>query len=305
MRMVQGGAVLDLATALLQRARNADPVGGVWEAGDVQWWSRTPRASDEVELPFWLDADGPVAGVLLTEWRSGWQCDVLSVPGIRPAPAELWSQATELLDRHARGLRVEVPLDPTDTELIALVTGAGFVADETDSTGWLDTADRQQVRALPDGFTLVDRALRPDVPHWMRERSGDAVAERLAACSLYDRALDLAVEAPDGAVAGYSLYWADPVTGAGLVEPVRVEEEFWRRGLAGAMLTEGIDRLAARGCDRVKISWGSEAAGALYRSVGFVPVADPTTWYAATWGESQPPLVEPVETTAARAGSQR
>ncbi len=275
MRVARDREAVALATELLQRARNADPVGGVWEAGDVQWWSRTPRASDEVEQPFWLDAEGPVAGVLVTEWKSGWQCDVLSVPAARPPVAELWAQASDLLDRHARGARVAVPVDPSDRALVAVVEAAGCTPDDTDSTGWLDPAQRQQLRPLPDGFTIVDRSRRPDVPHWMRGRSGDAVAERLAACSLYDPALDLAVEAPDGRIAGYVLFWADPVTGTGLVEPVRVEEEFWRRGLAGAMLAEGLDRLAARGVRRVKISWGAEGAGALYRSVGFVPVPEP------------------------------
>ena len=283
-RFAKGRAAVALATELLQRARNADPVGGVWEAGDVQWWSRTPRASDAVELPFWSDADGPVAGVLLTEWQTGWQCDVLSVRGVRPPVDELWVQATELLDAHARGVRVEVSVDPADAALAEVVLAAGFIPDDTDSTGWLDVADRQQVRMLPDGFRLVDRSLRPDVPHWMRGRSGEAVAARLLDCSLYDPTLDLAVEAPDDRIAGYSLYWADPVSGTGLVEPVRVEDEFSRRGLAGATLTAGIDRLAARGVRRVKVSWGSEGAGALYRSVGFVPVADPTVWYATTWG---------------------
>jgi ribosomal protein S18 acetylase RimI-like enzyme len=62
------------------------------------------------------------------------------------------------------------------------------------------------------------------------------------------------------------------------VEPVRVEDEFQRRGLARAMLTAGIDRLVARGARRVKISYETEAAGALYRGVGFRPTST-ATWY--------------------------
>jgi GNAT superfamily N-acetyltransferase len=86
------------------------------------------------------------------------------------------------------------------------------------------------------------------------------------------------VEAIDGRVAGYSLYWFDPVTRVGLVEPVRVEEEYQRRGLARAMLTAGINRLATRGAQRVKIGFGTEAAGALYQGVGFQPTST-ATWY--------------------------
>ena len=35
-----------------------------------------------------------------------------------------------------------------------------------------------------------------------------------------------------GEVAGYALFWFDPVTQVGLVQPMRVEEAYQRRGLA-------------------------------------------------------------------------
>ncbi len=57
-------------------------------------------------------------------------------------------------------------------------------------------------------------------------RNGGRVAELLAECSLYRPELDLAVYAPRGEVAGYGLFWADPETGVGLVEPMRTEDEF-------------------------------------------------------------------------------
>jgi len=81
----------------------------------------------------------------------------------------------------------------------------------------------------------------------MRRRSGEAVDARLRQCSLYVPALDLAVETGDGETAGYALFWFDPVTKVGLVEPMRVEDAYQRRGLARAMLTAGLDRLAKRG----------------------------------------------------------
>ncbi len=112
----------------------------------------------------------------------------------------------------------------------------------------------------------------------MRHRNGDAVEERLGQCPLYDPELDLAVEVVDGRIAGYSLYWLDPVTKVGLVEPVRVEDEYQRRGLGRAMLTAGVDRLAVKGAERVKISYRTEAAAALYQDVGFQPTST-ATWY--------------------------
>ena len=88
-------------------------------------------------------------------------------------------------------------------------------------------------------------------------------------CSLYDPGLDLAFEAADGPVAGYALFWLDPVTEVGLVEPMRVEDAYQRRGLARAMLTAGLDRLAKRGARRLKVGYATEVARRLYVGAGF------------------------------------
>jgi hypothetical protein len=47
-------------------------------------------------------------------------------------------------------------------------------------------------------------------------------------------------------VAGYALFWFDPVTRVGLLEPMRVEDGYQRRGLARMLLTNGLDRPQAR-----------------------------------------------------------
>jgi ribosomal protein S18 acetylase RimI-like enzyme len=273
-----------LATALLQRARRADPQAGCWEAADVQWWWRRPRRSDEVEKLFWLDEDGPVAGVLLTSWTDGvWQCDPIVVPRTSgPEPDVVWGRALELAAEHAAD-GFEVPVSDDDRLLRELAQRAGLTAGDQDHTAWMAAADRPAVPALPESFVLTDRTQRRDAPHPLRHRNGDRVAQRLERCPLYDPALDLAVETADGRVAGYSLYWFDPTTEVGLVEPVRVEEGFQRRGLARAMLCAGIDRLVTSGANRVKISYETDAAGALYRGVGFRWTSN-ATWYRAGLG---------------------
>ncbi len=274
-----GNEALTLATQLLQRARLADRVAGLWEAGDVQWSWRAHRESDDAEKLFWLDEDGPVAGVLLTSWKQAWQCDPIVVPGVStPDPEVVWNRALELVAEHSPH-RFDVPVDDDDPIFTELAGRSGLVAAEQDGTGWMDADDRSAVPAMPDGFVLVDRTQRDGTPHPMRDRNGAKVAERLAECSLYDPSLDLAVETTDGRSAGYSLYWFDPVTRVGLVEPVRIEDEFHRRGLARAMVAAGVDRLASKGAQRMKVSYETEAAKALYRGVGFQPTST-TTWYS-------------------------
>src|SRR6266511_1654936 len=73
---------LALAMQLLQRVRLADPEAGVWEAADLQWWWRTPRLSDAIDQLFWIDDEGPVAGIVLTDWHRAWGCDPIIVPGV-------------------------------------------------------------------------------------------------------------------------------------------------------------------------------------------------------------------------------
>lgn len=264
-----GGLDRLLATStVLQRARRADPTGGMWEAADVQWWWRKPRVTDELALPVWFDDDGPVAAAGLTAWDDDWQVDVHAVPG--PVPEdEVWAAALAAAEAAHPGGALQVLVREADTSLVDLALGDGFTADEPSGTSWMDADQRPPVAAV-DGYAVVDRASRPDPPHPMVGRNGDHVEARLQQCPLYEPALDLAVVAADGAVAGYALFWLDPSTAVGLLEPMRVEDDHQRRGLARALLSDGLDRLARAGARRLKVGFESEAARSLYLGAGFV-----------------------------------
>jgi len=261
---------LTLVTQLLQRARLADAEAGLWEAADLQWWWRTPRSSDMIDQLFWIDDDGPVASVVLTDWGRAWGCDPIVVPGSSTiALPTVLARALEAID--GLGLEgVEVLARDDDFELLDLLAAAGFVADDNQSGSTsMDANDRPDVASLPEGFVLVDRAKGTTGPHPMQRRSGEGVEARLRQCSLYDPALDLAVEALDGQIVGYALFWFDPLTEVGLVEPMRVEDAYQRRGLARAMLTAGLDRLAKRGARCLKVGYATDVARRLYVGAGF------------------------------------
>ena len=260
-----GVAYLELVTELLQRRRVLDPVVGLWEAADLQWWyTRDPHPTDE-DATFWTDGDGgPVGAVVFTRWsatRLG--CDLLgdAVPGAW----EFLRRRSELFSDVA--VEMAVPDEISRRE----ATRAGFteVAEEYE-IAWLDAADRAGAQPFPDGYTLLSRP-EHDGPHPMIGRNGAEVEARLRRCSLYDPALDLAVRGPDGDIAGYALFWADRRTSVGLVEPMRVEDAHAGRGVAGALLRAGLDRLAARGCRRLKVSHtaDNEVARRLYHGAGF------------------------------------
>src|SRR5690606_37420021 len=154
-----------------------------------------------------------------------------------PEPATVWNLALEHVAKHTS--RFEVPVDDDDGTFHDLARHSGLNADHHDTTAWLDANSPPAERELAEGFVIADSSQRLDAPHPMRQRNGAGVAQRLEQCSLYDPALDMAIETAAGRFAGYSLYWFDPITNVGLIEPVRVDDEFQRRGLAGTMLTTG------------------------------------------------------------------
>jgi predicted N-acetyltransferase YhbS len=266
--LMQGVERLNATTTVLQRARLADPLGGMWEASDVQWWWRRPRATDDLALPVWFDDVGPVAAAGLTAWDDNWQVDVFAVPSIVDEE-DVWAATLEAAAEHcSEVLRVLVRED--DVRLVDLAVRSGFeMTDELSGTTWMDADERPPI-AHVDGFTIVDRVTRAEHPHPMIARNGTVVEQRLRQCSLYDPTLDLSVEDADGRAAGYALFWFDHTTTIGLLEPMRVEDEYRRRGLARMLLTNGLDRLARKGARRLKVGFQTEPARKLYVGGGFV-----------------------------------
>ena len=280
--LLTGRERLSAVTALLQRIRLLEPKAGVWEAADVQWWWRRPRASDEFVSPVWFDEAGqPSAAVLLTEWPHAWAVDVIGMPGPTLMLDDLAQHAWTYVERLEGSPVIESIVPAGDLELAARFERRGFVACDESWSGWQRAADRPAVADLPTGYRLVDRAGRGvDVApvHPMVTRNGPDVEARLRQTTLYQPGLDLAVLAPDGSVAGYALFWHDPVTAVGLVEPVRVEDEHAGRGIGYAMISAGLDRLATAGATTLRISWESERAGELYTRLGFADEETFTTY---------------------------
>jgi GNAT superfamily N-acetyltransferase len=280
-RAAVGAEYLALVTGLLQRARLADPTGGVWEAADLQWWWRRDQHADPGRQHFWFEGDAPVAAVVVTDWGGRFGCEVLAAGSDWESAVHLvWPRLVSMLDRLG-AVPVEMTVREDDTVLVDAAPAAGLaptaeVAVET----WMDVGDRPAVADLPPGFTLRARSDEPHRPHPMIGRNGERVAERLTECSLYRADLDLAIYDPDGDVAAYGLFWPDPITGVGLVEPMRTEHRHQGRGLGRCLLTAGLERLAGHGCIRLKVSYlvGNDAARRLYLGEGFTAGAPSRTY---------------------------
>ena len=93
--------------------------------------------------------------------------------------------------------------------------------------------------------------------------------------------LDLAVIAPDGTFAAYATVWWEPVNRYIIFEPVGTHPDHRRRGLASAVMAEGLRRTAVLGAETAYVGSGAgKPSNVLYESLGFTEVIDYVRWDA-------------------------
>lgn len=85
---------------------------------------------------------------------------------------------------------------------------------------------------------------------------------------------DLVVVAPDGSYAACCIIWYDAENRVGHLEPVGTHPDFRRRGLARAVVLQGLHKLAALGATWVPM----ESDAPLYEAIGFRRVGVSRPW---------------------------
>ena len=91
--------------------------------------------------------------------------------------------------------------------------------------------------------------------------------------------LDLVAVAPDGTFGAYVGIAYDPDNHKGIFEPVCTHPDHQRKGLARALMTEGLLRLRNLGAIEVIVETGEMvAANALYTGMGFTEAYKNYTW---------------------------
>lgn len=130
------------------------------------------------------------------------------------------------------------------------------------------------IRPLGDGLELLERCYasglgfhQGDIKIAVENRADPTWYRNIQTAPLYRRDLDLVAVAPDGAVAAFCTIWFDDVTRTAYFEPVACVPAHQRRGLAKAIMIEGLLRLQRMGATRAFVGGHSAAANALYRSV--------------------------------------
>jgi RimJ/RimL family protein N-acetyltransferase len=167
-------------------------------------------------------------------------------------------------------------VDRADDVVREVLIGHGFgISEDGVVEAWLAADARPEISPLHQDYRLSSRLDTMQRPYHMinHKRNHPDVEPRLRQTSLYRPDLDLVVHDNRDSVAAYGLFWYDPATATGLVEPMRTEDDHQRRGLARHILTTGLDLLAEAGAQRIKICYeaANPASKGLYLSVGFEP----------------------------------
>jgi len=263
---------------------------GMWHPGDMTWAVFLNSLVGPIDRgDLWFDAGGRLAAIV---WRYKGGAEMTIRPDLRrPDTIDgLLSLVIARLDALRLESGATTPLTIGAVEGVddigACLRAFGFVADNHDPmTIFRKNFADSPVRDVPlaPGFTIraiagpVDYADRVAIHREVWEPSKVTVAgfERLQTMPGYDPALDIVAVAPDGRFAAYCILWHDPVTRTCELEPVGAREEFRGRGLTKAVLAEALRRGQARGAVTawVYTDESRTAAQALYRSVGFAPVA--------------------------------
>jgi GNAT superfamily N-acetyltransferase len=259
-------------------------VGFNWEIRRWEGWMyhrekpfTIPRLAELVHL--WESSTGRVIGAVHPEGTGDAYLQVH--PDHRHIEVEMveWAEA-HLSVPDQRGRRLDIFVFDYDTPRRRLLEGRGYhkTADLM-VTRRLRLGGRplQEAEVAP-GYKL--RATGPDDYQRVADiinagfgRTSHTAAEVEAFMTRspsFRHDLDLAAETGDGTFAAYVGLTHDAVNRRGIVEPVCTHPDHLRRGLARALILEGLARLRSLGVTDVYVDTGDAVpANRLYEEVGF------------------------------------
>ncbi len=248
-----------------------------WHTGDLWWHIFRAPTDPTAEFMLWENGRGMVVGFALNE---GVGVDVYTHPDADPLLKTRILAWCEIHWRGADGALTTYAAE-NDPAWLRVLAERGY--ERTGEVPHLVHLSRTLDELLPDimqpdGVTV--RAVRDDelaarvALHRAVWRGSSVTEESYAAMRQvagYDADLDLVAVLPDGTLAAYCICWHDAASDTAEFEPVGTHAEYRRRGLARAVLAEGLRRMQQRGVRTARILTGgtNDTALRLYQSAGF------------------------------------
>ncbi|HEY1708015.1 MAG TPA: GNAT family N-acetyltransferase [Rhizomicrobium sp.] len=275
------------------------PLSACWHPGDFVWELK-PHFDRPHRIRIWLSPDGVEAAAMFTAADRLWL-------EIRPACEDLLPQIVAKAEgSRLRGTEEGTPATlsirafEADTRRIAALEALGYRPGEPDHVWFrLDLSQPLPEFPSPPGFRIrdcvgIDPQARAAVHRvaWSdlsqigieNARSGfnEDIYLGLARAPVYDPALDIVVQAPDGTFVANTICWADTASGVGIFEPVGSDPAYRRRGLARLAMLEGLRRLQARGMRWAGVGTAHFNAPAIATYSSFFQPLDRTRWWTKT-----------------------
>lgn len=262
---------------------------GCWHVGDLVWrlFLQSIRHDLRDVLRLWEDGEGNLLGfaIYTPSKRDGYlELQVHPRAQGRGLEEEMLGWVEGVYGATAgpvSHLYTDAGVYADDRSQIAALERRGFRRGQEDSLLLLRSLQETVPEpTLPEGYTVhcvADESEAPNRAAAHREafhpsRVTDEGYLRLMRTPGYDRNLDLVAVAPDGAFASFCLGWLDEVNKVGEFEPVGTRPAFRRKGLARAVLMEGMRRMKACGMENALVGpiyADDPAAVRLYQSAGF------------------------------------
>jgi mycothiol synthase len=278
----------DMRLLLIESRKAAGPVYYI-HPGDLNWWLYYLDQDFQNRIYLWEDENYNqlVSWVLFSPNFGAFDVFVTPDPGLCEQRMELFVWAEEQMRRlvgeqGGADLRT-MWVSEYDHELIAHLEKRGFACSDYHLVYLQQPLDEVISKPeLPQGYflgtvageqELAQRALVSYAAFGSSKPIADYIERylRFMRSPVYKPEWDLVIVAPSGEFAAFCVGWLDEENQLGYFEPVGTHPNFRRRGLAAAVLREGLCRMQARGLltASVYVESDNPLAKKLYEGLGF------------------------------------
>ncbi len=236
-----------------------------WNWGRFEWMMEHPEFDKSLmnSIGLWLD-DDKVVGAAIYDMYFG-EAFVGALPAYSALYPEILDYAyRELKDENGLGIAV----CDTCADEISMTQSAGFeIAEQTETIMRLDL-DRELPSGLPDGlqFAQLDPVKEPYDFQWLLwqgfdhgtdkagfEQGGDYYPVIPEFRKHFNPALSIAAKAADGEYVSYCCLWYSDQTDYAYVEPVCTVPAYRGKGIAKAVIFEGLNRAKDLGAKKAYV----------------------------------------------------
>ena len=268
-----------------------------WRWPGVEGWGDGPL---EEKVALWELPDGKIVAVLNAEGKGEAYLQVhphLRTPELEEEVIEVAEACLAQVSEDGKRT-LGVWAHDQDTLRQGILARRGYARDGTaEHQHRLDLSVPIPDRPVAEGFTVrslgdVDelparswfswKAFNPNEPEEAYEALGWEWYLEIQRCPLYRRDLDIVAVAPNGDLAAFTTVWFDDVARTAYFEPVGTYTPYQRRGLARAVMAEGLRRVKRLGATLAFVTGYSPEANALYDAV-MGPAYMRTERWAKAW----------------------